>query len=103
MKKLFFGWANIRWFIAELGKMYSSKPSYFSKKRVESGVAFIVAQAGMVFFLCVKHASLEMSEFLWWAAAEFAVAGYMINAIQKEKTLLPSSQNEEEPTEKTSP
>ena len=70
--------------------MYSSKPSFFSKKRVESGIAFAIAQAGMIFFLCVKYKSLHMSEFLWWAAAEFAVAGYMINAIQKEKIAIQS-------------
>jgi len=40
-KKFFFGWENIKWVISELGKMYSSKPSFFSKKRIESGVAFI--------------------------------------------------------------
>jgi hypothetical protein len=94
MKKLFLGWTNIRWFFSELVKMYSSKPSYFSKKRVESGVAFTIAQAGMIFFLCTKYNELEMSEFLWWAAAEFAVAGYMINAIQKEKIMVNSSQSE---------
>jgi hypothetical protein len=41
----------------------------------------------MIFFLCAKYKTLDMSEFLWWSAAEFAVSGYMINAIQKEKKL----------------
>lgn len=99
MKKLFFGWSNLKWFFSELVKMYSSKPSYFSKKRIESGVAFTIAQAGMIFFLCEHHLRLEMSEFLWWAAAEFAVSGYMINAIQREKTLTRSQQNTDEPQE----
>jgi hypothetical protein len=36
-----------------------------------------------------------MGEFLLWAAAEFAVSGYMINQIQKEKKeKLESSSNE---------
>lgn len=99
MKKLFFGWSNIRWFFTELVKMYSSKPSYFSKKRVESGVAFTIAQIGMIFFLCEHHHRLEMSEFLWWAAAEFAVSGYMINAIQREKSLTQAQLNSEESQE----
>jgi len=84
--KYFFGWTNIKWFIVELVKMYSAQPSYFSKKRIESGLAFIIAQAGMIFFLLMKYETMLTSEFLWWAAAEFAVSGYIINAIQKEKT-----------------
>jgi hypothetical protein len=103
MKKLFFGWTNIKWFFSELVKMYSSKPSYFSKKRIESGVAFAIAQIGMIFFLCEHHQRLEMSEFLWWAAAEFAVSGYMINAIQREKTILQSTQSDLSQSETTSP
>ena len=76
---------KIKWFFAELLAMYSGKSSYFSKKRVESGVAFIIAQWGMIFFLLEKHATLSMGEFLLWAAAEFAVSGYIINKIQQEK------------------
>jgi len=85
MKKYFFGWTNIKWLITEIGNIYSSKDSYFSKKRIESGVAFAVAQWGMIFFLLEHHKSLTMGEFLLWAAAEFAVSGYIINKIQSEK------------------
>lgn len=84
-QKWFLGWDNIKWFIKEIIAIYSGKPSYFSKKRVESGVAFIIAQWGMIFFLTQKYSNLTMGEFLLWAAAEFAVSGYIINKIQKEK------------------
>ncbi len=84
-KEWFFGWGNIKWFFKEIINVYSSKPSYFSKKRIESGIAFIVAQWGMIFFLLEKHGELSMGEFLLWAAAEFAVSGYIINKIQSEK------------------
>ncbi len=84
-KKWFFGWGNIKWFCKEIMNVYTSKPSYFSKKRLESGVAFIIAQWGMIFFLLQKYQTLTMGEFLLWAAAEFAVSGYIINKIQKEK------------------
>ena len=85
-KKWFFKIIDkIKWFFGELIAMYSGKSSYFSKKRVESGVAFIIAQWGMIFFLLEKHSTLSMGEFLLWAAAEFAVSGYIINKIQQEK------------------
>lgn len=76
---------KIRWFIAELTKMYSDKPSYFSKKRVESGIAFIIAEWGSIFFLIKKVSVLTGSDFVLWVTAQFAVAGYIINQIQKEK------------------
>ena len=51
MKKYFFGWTNIKWFIKEIGNLYTGKDSYFSKKRVESGIAFIIGQWGMIYFI----------------------------------------------------
>ena len=83
--KWFFGWTNIKWFIKEIGEMYSSKKSYFSKKRIESGIAFIIAQWGMIFFLLEKHSIMTSSDLAVWAGIEFAVSGYIINLIQKEK------------------
>lgn len=85
-KKIYFlGWTNLKWFLRELMDIYSTRKSFFSKKRVESGLAFIIAQWGMIFFLLEKHSTLSMGEFLLWAGAEFAVSGYIINKIQKEK------------------
>jgi len=84
-KKMFFGWTNMKWILREMMLIYSSNPSFFSKKRIESGVAFAIAQLGMIFFLIVKYDSLDMWDFILWASAEFAVAGYIINKIQKEK------------------
>lgn len=84
-KRYFFGWSNCKWFLRELRDIYSNKNSFFSKKRVESGIAFLIAQWGMIFFLLQKYQTLTMGEFILWAAAEFAVSGYIINKIQKEK------------------
>jgi len=86
-KTYFFGWENIKWLVRELRDVYSSKKSYFSKKRLESAVAFIVAQWGMIYFLLEHHSRLTMGELLLWAASEFAISGYMINQIQKEKKI----------------
>lgn len=93
--KYFFGWQNIKWGIRELINIYSSKPSHFSKKRIESGFAFLISQWGMIFFLLKKYETMSTSDFLFWAGVEFAVSGYMINQIQKEKS--PNSSQTDEP------
>ena len=76
---------NVKWFFEELMKLYSDKPSYFSKKRVESGVAFTIAQIGMIAYLWIKIDTMDMYDFAMWAGIEFLIAGYTINQIQKEK------------------
>jgi hypothetical protein len=84
-KKYFFGWENLKWFLKEVLNMYSPTKSYFSKKRLESGFAFIIGQWGMIFFLLKKYDALSMTDFVMWVAVEMAIAGYMVNQIQKEK------------------
>lgn len=79
--------SDIRWFFTELMNMYSSKPSFFSKKRVESGVAFFISQWGMVYWLSRKFDVMSTSDFAMWAGIELAAAGYIITQIQKEKKL----------------
>ena len=86
-KKWFFGWFNVKFLIKELVKLYSNEPSYFSKKRVESGIAFIVGQWGMIYFLVQNIDKLTTSDIALWAGVEFAIAGYIINQIQKEKKI----------------
>lgn len=87
MKKLFFGWSNIKWFIREIGNLYTGKESFFSKKRVESGIAFLIGQWGMIYFLIQKIQTMSTSDIVLWAGVEFAISGYMLNQIQKEKQL----------------
>tara|TARA_R110000772_G_scaffold265784_1_gene387502 strand:+ start:246 stop:503 length:258 start_codon:yes stop_codon:yes gene_type:complete len=78
-------WKNIVWFFTEMMNLWSDKPSFFSKKRVESSIAFIIAQTGMVIYLINRIETMDIYEFLLWAGAEFLIAGYTINQIQKEK------------------
>jgi len=87
MKNLFFGWNNIKWLIKEIGNLYTSKDSYFSKKRVESGIAFAVGQWGMIYFLLQNLSTMSTSDIVLWAGVEFAISGYMLNQIQKEKQM----------------
>lgn len=83
--KLF--WLRLKWLVVELVKIYSHKPSFFSKKRIESGIAFCVLQWGAIYWLLTKASSMTTTDFLLWGAAEAAICGYAINQIQKEKIL----------------
>jgi hypothetical protein len=84
-KTYFFGWTNIKWLMKELIALGTSKPSYFSKKRIESGIAFVIAQIGMLFFLFKNIGTMDTWDICFWAATEFAVSGYIITHIQREK------------------
>jgi hypothetical protein len=84
-KKYFFGWENIKWFIREFGKIYTDNEHYFSKKRIESSIAFLVGQWGMIYFLVYNIDKLNASDIVLWSAIQFTIAGYMVNQIQKEK------------------
>lgn len=86
VKKLGFV-GSIGWFFKELMKIYSTEPSYFSKKRVESGIGFVIAEWGMIYFVMQKIDEMTVTDFAIWASLQFVVAGYMVNQIQKEKAL----------------
>jgi hypothetical protein len=49
----------------------------------------------MIYFVVKKFETLTMSEILFWSATEFAITGYMINHIQKEKTSLENSEEQQ--------
>jgi hypothetical protein len=78
-------WSNLKWFFREIMNMYSSKDSFFSKKRVESSIAFVIGQWGMIYFLLENISKMTTSDIAIWAGVEFAISGYMLNQIQKEK------------------
>ena len=84
-RRYFFGVSRIEKLITELVNIYSDKPSYFSKKRIESGVAFVIAQYGMIDWFCAHYNIMTSSDLAIWAGIEFAIAGYIINQIQKGK------------------
>jgi hypothetical protein len=89
MKKLnaWFKTTKIYWFVSEIIKMFSDEKSFFSKKRVESFIAFAVGQSGMIWFLIENVHTMSTSDLLLWAGTEFVLAGYTVNQIQKEKAL----------------
>lgn len=95
---LFFGWTNIKWFLREVNKIYSeSEKSFFSKKRIESGVAFILGQWGMVHWLVMNVDKIDVYAVCLWAGLEFTVCGYVLNKIEK----LKQPQGTQETTQKT--
>jgi hypothetical protein len=97
-KKYFFGWSNIKKGLIEIIRIYSEKPSFFSKKRIESGIAFIVAEWGMIFYLLKKYPDLTMTDLIMWATIQFGISGYIVHQIQKEKKIdkLKEGENQEE-------
>lgn len=85
MKKMFFGWSNIKWLVKEFIAMYSNTNSYFSKKRFESSIAFLSATWLILWHAYSSRATITNSEILADALLLFGVAGYTLNHIQKEK------------------
>lgn len=89
LPKTFIGYSNIKWLIIELIKMYSSESSFFSKKRIESGVAFIILQWGMIYYLIQHILKMDMMEMVMWAGVEATICGYALNMIEKSKNKKP--------------
>jgi len=87
MKKLnkWFESTRVYWLTSELVKTLSNEPSYFSKKRIESAIAFVIGQLGMVFYILVHIQTMTFTDLGVWAGIEFLIAGYTVNQIQKEK------------------
>lgn len=89
LPKAFFGWANVKWLLQEFMAMYSNKDSYFSKKRFESSIAFVSATGLILWHAYFSRVTITNSEILADAALLFAIAGYTVNQIQKEKSPSP--------------
>jgi len=86
IKDGFFGWNNFKFVLKEIVNIYSNKDSYFSKKRIESGIAFIIMQFGMVMYFMKKYDGMDVYDLVIWASVEGIICGYTINKIQKEKS-----------------
>lgn len=77
---------KISWFIGEVNKMYSeSEKSFFSKKRVEGGIAFIVLQWGLIHWMVktlLLPERMPASELFIWSSIELAICGYTLSKIE---------------------
>ena len=94
-KKYFFSWTNLKWVIKELVNLYSDKPSYFSKKRIESSLAFLTGLWGMIYFFIINVDVITTSEVVLWSAVLFGMAGYTVKQIQSEKSNKPKLEENE--------
>ena len=79
---------HLRWFLKEFLKMYSAHDSFFSKKRIESGIAFIVAECGAIFWLERKYDVMTTSEFIMWLGPQLVIAGWMVQKIENGKRII---------------
>lgn len=76
---------TIRFYIKELIKMYSSEKSFFSKKRIESGLAFVIGQIMMIVYFANKLPTLTTTDFITLIVVEFLLAGYLVNKTELAK------------------
>lgn len=80
-------WNKLEYYVTELIAMWSNKDSFFSKKRIESAVAFCIAEWGMITWLQSRISTITLEDFKYWAAGQFLIAGYTVWQIQSEKKL----------------
>ncbi len=65
--------------------MYSgNEVSFFSKKRIESGIAFIILQWGMIYWLLNQDiVKLSVEQLFIWATIECVICGYTLSKIEQ--------------------
>lgn len=76
---------GIIWYAKQLIAMWSDKDSFFGKKRVESGLAFMFALAYTCFYVYYRRHDFSIFEFSYVLTTWLLIAGYTVNMIQKEK------------------
>lgn len=83
-------WQKFKWLVWEFVKVASGEPSFFSKKRLESGLAFMLFYFAEIIWLTYKsHFATERltnSEFIANMVIVLLVAGYNVKKIQEEKS-----------------
>ena len=78
----------VKFYVKELIAMYSAGETFFSKKRIESGIAFLFALVYTCLYVALND--LNIYEFAYVLTTWLFIAGYTVNMIQKEKAAPPS-------------
>jgi hypothetical protein len=98
---LWMGKAKFKWYVNELIRMYSGEPSFFSKKRIDSGIAFIFALWMTIFYLNKRIDTMDIWSFGYVLTAWLFIAGYTIQHIQSEKKMnIPGAAPADKPADK---
>lgn len=94
---------KLKWLAWEILKMYSGKPSFLSKKRIESGFAFWFAFWMTTFYLKMKIETMDIWAFGYILGVWLFIAGYVVKQIESEKKINGDSNDNQNPTEKKDP
>lgn len=78
---------KFKWLTYELLKMYSGDPSFFSKKRIESGIAFSFAFWMTAYYLMKNIIGMDIWSFGYVLSVWLFIAGYTVSQIQSEKKI----------------
>lgn len=100
---LIIGKHRYKWFWKEVLNMYSGADSHFSKKRIESGAAFIFAFWMTIFYLKNRISDMDIWSFGYVLTVWLFIAGYTVQQIEREKKIINGNgktENSEEKKEK---
>lgn len=80
-------WKLFCWYISDFNKVFSNNPSFYSGKRVKEWIAFVTGEYVLIhgFIYLLLHDKLDYTGICFMAGVAFAIAGYQLDKIQKEK------------------
>jgi cytosine/uracil/thiamine/allantoin permease len=76
---------RVKWLIRELVKMMSDKASFFSQKRTQGWMAFLMFYAGQGVFFVTHVKEMDVYTLTVWSSPLLLVAGYAVKQTQDEK------------------
>jgi hypothetical protein len=81
-------WNNFKWFVKEVVKTFSNKPSFFSSKRIERAIIFVNANImlDLMTWHLLKTEKIDYIAAVAIYAAQMVYAGYQTKQIFKDKT-----------------
>lgn len=83
--KGFFGWESFKWHLREIAATFSNKPSYYSSKRIERALLFLVALSLHSLYFYTHRTTLTPEQVLLLTGPLFVFAGYSMAQTQVEK------------------
>lgn len=96
-----FGWTNFRWFIIEVVRTFSNKPSYFARKRIESLILFVNAMVLLDVWYIKSFEKIDYVSALGVFTAQMIYCGYQVAQIRKDVVANAAIDNNTETTQST--